>query len=61
MELVNLYVHKESNKIVSRLCTGCQAVKLIDEFPSDPTKKQKNRIHWTTKCNECVADTKGDV
>lgn len=35
MELVTLYVHKESNKVVSRLCTGCQAVKLLEEFSSD--------------------------
>ncbi|WP_214818987.1 hypothetical protein [Exiguobacterium sp. s131] len=61
MELVTLYVHKESNKVVSRLCTGCQAVKLLEEFSSDPTKKQKYQIHWTIKCNQCVEDEKGDV
>ncbi|WP_175631820.1 hypothetical protein [Virgibacillus siamensis] len=51
MEKVTFYVHKDSNKIVSKVCGGCGAIKLVDDFPT--FEEGKKKMNFSSNCIEC--------
>lgn len=54
MRKVTIYVHEESNTIVSRLCNGCKEIKLVDEFG-----KFKIKTSYSSLCIECLEEEAG--
>jgi hypothetical protein len=55
MRKVTIYVHEESNKVLSKLCHGCNTVKLTEDF-----EKVRSTMKYASLCVDCrEAEKKG--
>lgn len=49
MRKVTIFVHEETNKIVSKVCHGCGEIKLSEEFD-----KVRTTINLSSRCKDCL-------
>lgn len=49
MRKVVVYVHEETNKIVSKVCRGCGEIKLTDDYP----KTKAKILDFPSLCKDC--------
>ncbi|PRA87635.1 hypothetical protein CQ056_14270 [Peribacillus simplex] len=48
MRKVVIFVHEETNKIVSKLCHGCSQIKLTEDFD-----KVRTTLEYSSLCKDC--------
>jgi hypothetical protein len=48
MRKVTIYVHEETNKILSKVCDGCSQIKLTEDFD-----KVRSTVKYSSLCKDC--------
>lgn len=54
MRKVIIFVHEETNKVVSKLCNGCNTVKLSEDF-----ERVRTTLDYSSHCVDCREEKKG--
>jgi hypothetical protein len=55
MKKVIIFVHEESNKIVSKVCGGCGETRLVEDYV-----RTQNKLEYASLCVDCrEAEKKG--
>jgi len=54
MRKITIFVHEESNKIVSKGCHGCGQIKLTEDYV-----RTQNKLEYASLCGDCREEKKG--